>query len=969
MVCHFNGRYRSAIELKFLEQVEEEITTFWNSCGDNAVLVFPPLDPHYRFLIHQLIGESSRLQTVSVGQGRQRRTVVYFTSERDSHKMTQSQSSAEKTFFGRGRGRRTKKPDQALYVPGALRKAKNDKTKESASLESSTNITENEEISKSNSSINNGVIIATKDDPNKKKQCSQRYGTELNNTLQQDIPLSNEGLVDDIVAGIKRTYLEGNMQHASTNVSSDLFVNETLQIGGMGDEANKLSLPNSDNKIKFPKSSIGTLDEESDGSLAKVINERDQTLDTSSQSTSFGQENCCDKDVALENDLWQTFVTTGNGTTCKEKMDTCTVTVDTENDSCVQMNKKIVYSEQNQGIIDSRENDSNNSNPLKTETQSHKDDSISIGNVNDPPFDKQKAETKGGLMESPTDLDLPVDDQPTISVFSRYENANEARSETAALHNGSDIIIDLDDSVKKESYRILTDPGGDQQEEKVQNKGCLDDRSQSEATLKGVESSSVVDEAFLQPCGAMTDVPVAKPSLQMHAMNVQFDHQSLSVKKHTVKQGEDGTQKELVCSQLSMSKEDINDKAGIRSMEMTSKSVHEHAENCGNHPSCTLDVSPTSLVLEKDLASQRFNSDVGHLSECTEELHAQTENTGEKAQEVLEEKHSVSNLSVAELKENVGELEMEHDKTTKKKKRKKDKDGKEEKSKSKDKGEKTKRKDKKNSKEKSDKDENLDSKQKEKKHKKSKNKEQSSKQGDTEDLNTCGKIIERESSTQSKLQTGSSIKKHDNDSEDDDDDDWESNFNESGDCLNPEHLEELTRLTGKADLEVHKTQFDFYSFVPKEVELDDEEFGHIVEIYNFSADLKTQDLMQALSSFRSKGFDIKWVDDTHALAVFSSRHTAQDAIKLCSGPLMKLRPVSEGTTESKKKASWCSDLLQPYKERPQTSKLLADRMVTGALGIKSKMTREERAKEREKLKEAKTKRQEEKMRMADIWGD
>lgn len=57
-----------------------------------------------------------------------------------------------------------------------------------------------------------------------------------------------------------------------------------------------------------------------------------------------------------------------------------------------------------------------------------------------------------------------------------------------------------------------------------------------------------------------------------------------------------------------------------------------------------------------------------------------------------------------------------------------------------------------------------------------------------------------------------------------------------------------------------------------------------------------------------------------------------------------------------------SDLLQPYKERPQTSKLLADRMVTGALGIKSKMTREERAKEREKLKEAKSKS------TFDIWG-
>ena len=49
-----------------------------------------------------------------------------------------------------------------------------------------------------------------------------------------------------------------------------------------------------------------------------------------------------------------------------------------------------------------------------------------------------------------------------------------------------------------------------------------------------------------------------------------------------------------------------------------------------------------------------------------------------------------------------------------------------------------------------------------------------------------------------------------------------------------------------------------------------------------------------------------------------------------------------------------SEFLQPYRERPQTSKLLADKLVTGALGMRSKMTREERVKEREKLKEAKS---------------
>ena len=303
-----------------------------------------------------------------------------------------------------------------------------------------------------------------------------------------------------------------------------------------------------------------------------------------------------------------------------------------------------------------------------------------------------------------------------------------------------------------------------------------------------MESSSVVGEGLSQPCGATSDTPVARTGPQTYPTNVQIDHQGLPISNYNAKLGEDATPVELGSSQPSMSKEERLDEAGIKSMEMTSASVCEDAENCENQPSRTLDVSPTSLVLQKDSASQRFKSDVGNLNENAEELHTQTEITGEEAHEMYKNKHGVSNLSVTELSENVGEPEMQHDKTLKKKKRKKDKDG--DKSKSKEKAEKTKRKEKKNSKEKSDKDENLDSKQKEKKHKKSKSKEESPKQGDTEDLNACGKVIERETTTQIKPQAGSSIEKKDNDSEDDDDN-WESIFSESGDCLNPEHSEEV----------------------------------------------------------------------------------------------------------------------------------------------------------------------------------
>ena len=77
MFLHLDGRYRKTNECNFLEQVEEELTKFVKNSKHNRVLVFPPLASQYRFLIHQLVGNCPALQTVSIGQGKERRTVVY----------------------------------------------------------------------------------------------------------------------------------------------------------------------------------------------------------------------------------------------------------------------------------------------------------------------------------------------------------------------------------------------------------------------------------------------------------------------------------------------------------------------------------------------------------------------------------------------------------------------------------------------------------------------------------------------------------------------------------------------------------------------------------------------------------------------------------------------------------------------------------------------------------------------------
>lgn len=146
MFLHLDGRYRKTNECNFLEQVDEELTKFVKNSKHNRVLLFPPSASQYRFLIHQLVGNYPALQTVSIGQGKERRTVVYQGERSESSKMDPSDSPVQRKFFGRGRARQTKRPDQALYVPGAMRQAKKGQQEGSSRSECLRNKAEDKEL-------------------------------------------------------------------------------------------------------------------------------------------------------------------------------------------------------------------------------------------------------------------------------------------------------------------------------------------------------------------------------------------------------------------------------------------------------------------------------------------------------------------------------------------------------------------------------------------------------------------------------------------------------------------------------------------------------------------------------------------------------------------------------------------------------------------------------------------------------
>ncbi|KYO44476.1 R3H and coiled-coil domain-containing protein 1 isoform A [Alligator mississippiensis] len=151
-----------------------------------------------------------------------------------------------------------------------------------------------------------------------------------------------------------------------------------------------------------------------------------------------------------------------------------------------------------------------------------------------------------------------------------------------------------------------------------------------------------------------------------------------------------------------------------------------------------------------------------------------------------------------------------------------------------------------------------------------------------------------------------------------------------------ELLEEIAAYLTVKDISIEKIQFDYSSY--GDAQINEGDFGHVIEIYDFLPSLKTEHLMEAFSEFHESGFKIQWVDDTHALGIFSSLAAASHALGQ-SYATLKIRPLIHGTRQSKIKALQRPKLLQLAKERPQTDTAVARRLVTRALGLQHKKQR------------------------------
>ncbi|KAH0623141.1 hypothetical protein JD844_031139 [Phrynosoma platyrhinos] len=151
-----------------------------------------------------------------------------------------------------------------------------------------------------------------------------------------------------------------------------------------------------------------------------------------------------------------------------------------------------------------------------------------------------------------------------------------------------------------------------------------------------------------------------------------------------------------------------------------------------------------------------------------------------------------------------------------------------------------------------------------------------------------------------------------------------------------ELLQEITNYLTIKDISIEKIQFDYSSY--GEAQINEGDFGHVLEIYDFSPLLKTEHLLEVFAEFQESGFKLQWVDDTHALGIFSSLAAASQALEQ-SYAFLKVRPLIHGTRQSKIKALQRPKLLQLAKERPVTDTAVARRLVTRALGLQRKTPR------------------------------
>lgn len=198
------------------------------------------------------------------------------------------------------------------------------------------------------------------------------------------------------------------------------------------------------------------------------------------------------------------------------------------------------------------------------------------------------------------------------------------------------------------------------------------------------------------------------------------------------------------------------------------------------------------------------------------------------------------------------------------------------------------------------------------------------------------------------------------------DDQWNSSTERTSVQTSPAHR--VVNTTAPNDINQGATT----GYSTGEFNIDYTKFEHVIELFAFRKELTTDDLQAELATFKDSGFYLKWVDDEHCLAVFSSPTEAKRALSQISGLLLEARLIKDASSESKRKLTKSpGDWAMPYKKRPQTTCATAHRLITGHLGLspspKSPEQLERERRDKEALVEARAQHERRKMAQKFIW--
>eukprot|EP00898_Chlorokybus_atmophyticus_P007719 jgi/Chlat1/7949/Chrsp68S07375 len=125
---------------------------------------------------------------------------------------------------------------------------------------------------------------------------------------------------------------------------------------------------------------------------------------------------------------------------------------------------------------------------------------------------------------------------------------------------------------------------------------------------------------------------------------------------------------------------------------------------------------------------------------------------------------------------------------------------------------------------------------------------------------------------------------------------------------------------------------------------------HVLEVHEFSPAIRTSEVEKLFAGYDQDGLAIKWVDDTHALAIFRSTAAAQAALRGVKDARFRIRRYVNASPAVR---IYSHAELLPAPPRPATTATVAHRLIMGTLrkqGVSlppSQYTNQLRAEERQ----------------------